>query len=142
MRKLLCFLMLLATIPAYAPADRFLPLLRPEPINPYENIYKAVCAVESSNNAMAYHMEENGFASIGIAQIQNSRIIDFNARTGHNYTLVDMYQPSKAKVVFMHYASEINPNNLERISREWNGGPSGMSKKSTMEYWLLIQKAL
>lgn len=135
-------LILMISIRLFAPCERVAYVLRDEPVNPYEAIWQATCFLESSNDSLAYHMEENGFASVGIAQIQNSRIIDFNARTGHNYTLVDMYQPSKAKVVFMHYASGINPNDLERISREWNGGPSGMSKKSTVEYWLLIQKAL
>jgi hypothetical protein len=125
-----------------APVRPVLYIERSEAINPYEAIWQATCKVESNFNPLAYHFEKNGFASVGIAQVQISRIIDFNARTGLNYTLMDMYIPNKAKVVFMHYAIENNPNDIERICRLWNGGNKGMEKESTKKYYLKIQKAL
>jgi len=138
----LTLILLLFTRVLLAPALNCLYIPEAEKINPYEAIWEATCKVESSNNPLAYHMERNGFASIGIVQIQSSRIIDFNARTGLNFTLVDMYQPNKAKIVFMHYASENNPNDMERISRLWNGGPDGMNKKSTLKYYHKILSEL
>ena len=124
-----------------APEQRTLLAERIEPIRPYENVWKAVCMVESSGNPLAYHMEKNGHASIGIAQIQESRIKDFNKRTGKNYKLADMYDPAKSKDVFLHYATGIGYRNPERICRLWNGGePNGMKIKETYRYWLKVQK--
>lgn len=143
MKKMIIILFLcLTTVILTAPPSGSLIIFEAESIKPYEKIWKAVCKIESSGNPLAYHMEDNGFASIGIVQIQGSRINDFKAISGINYSLMDMYSPDKAKRVFMWYASEINPNNPEMISRLWNGGPSGMSKKSTIKYWKLIQKVL
>ena len=141
MKMLITTFLLLITSECFAPAGPSM-IVRPEPINPYEKIWNVICEVESSGNYLAYHMEDNGFPSVGIAQVQYSRIIDFNRRTGNNYTLMDMYLPDKAKVVFMYYASEFNPNDNESISRCWNGGPTGMNKKSTEKYYLKVQTLL
>ncbi len=130
------------TFRVYSPECRTLCVIAPEKIQPYEKIWEIVIKIESNGNARAYHMEKNGHPSIGIAQIQQSRLDDFNRRTGHNYTLDDMYVPEIAKRIFIHYASEINPNNNERICREWNGGSKGMEKESTKSYWKLIQTRL
>lgn len=125
-----------------APDTKAVYLIEPERVNPYEAIWNAVITIESNSNPLAYHMEKNGCASIGIAQIQQSRLDDFRSRTGIAYSLADMYSPDKAKSVFMHYASEIQPHNIERISREWNGGAKGMSKKSTIKYYLKVKAKL
>ena len=87
-------------------------------------------------------MEDNGSPSIGIAQVQNSRIIDFNKRFRQSFTLMDMYVPNKAKIVFMAYCSDFRPDDNESISRCWNGGNSGMGKKSTIKYYLQVKKLL
>jgi hypothetical protein len=84
-------------------------------------------------------MEDNGFPSIGIVQIQESRLIDFNRRFRQSFTLMDMYVPEKAKIVFMAYASDFRPNNYESIFRCWNGGEKGMEKKSTVIYWQKVK---
>ena len=125
----------LTTTLLFAPAEKTLYIPRPESINPYETIWKVACKIESSNNPLAYHMEENGFPSIGIVQIQESRLIDFNRRFRQSFTLMDMYVPEKAKIVFMAYASDFSPNDYESIFRCWNGGGNGMSKNSTIDYW-------
>ena len=126
----------------FAPAEKCLYIQRGEAINPYEVIWEATIKVESSGNPLAYHLEENGFPSVGIAQVQQSRLDDFNKRTGVNYSLTDMYQPELAKRVFLYYASEFHPSNTEAISRSWNGGNNGMSKKSTLNYYRLIKSKL
>ena len=125
-----------------APPNSSMIIFESESVNPYESIWNAVCSIESSNNPLAYHMEDNGFASIGIAQVQESRVSDFNRRFRHSFTLMDMYQPKYAKIVFMAYASEFMPNDNESISRCWNGGKNGMSKKSTLKYYAKIKKLM
>jgi hypothetical protein len=138
---LITTLFLIITLRCFAPTGA-ITICEGETVNPYERIWDAVCKIESSNDPLAYHMEENGFPSIGIAQIQSSRITDFNKRFRHSYTLMDMYQPKHAKIVFMAYASDFMPNDNESISRCWNGGEKGMQKKSTVIYWTKIKKAL
>ncbi len=123
-----------------APSFEACVILQGEVIKPYERIWEATCKIESSMNPLAYHLENNGSASVGIVQIQQSRLDDFKERTGIIFTLEDMYSPDKAKIVFMSYASEIK--DYERIARCWNGGNSGMSKKSTLKYWNKIKAVL
>ena len=116
---------------------------RAEPIQPYEKLWKAVCYVESRNDANAYHLEKNGCMSIGIVQIQQSRIDDYNRRTDSKYLLMDMYDTVKAKAVFMHYAGKYQTWQLEEIARKWNGGePNGMKFKATLRYWDEVKKYL
>ena len=94
-----------------------------EPINEemllYENIWHAVCVIESSGNPLAYNLEEN---AVGISQIRQIRIDDYNNRTGKNYQLIEMYDPVKSKEVFMYFANLLKDPDL--IIRKWNGsGP-------------------
>jgi hypothetical protein len=106
---------------AICPPHQELPIVRTEPINPFETIWKAVCKVESDNNPFALNYEEGAF---GIAQIRQCRLNDFNAIYGTHYKLIDMYSPERSKSVFMHYAKELGINNRDRIIRNWNGsGP-------------------
>jgi predicted chitinase len=53
-----------------------------------------------------------------------------------------MYDPIKAKSVFMYYALQCRPDEIERITREWNGGDRGMKKRSTKKYFKKVQKYL
>jgi hypothetical protein len=141
MKKMnLTILITLLTLRLFAPEYRSSIIVQRDAIAPFEKIWRAVCAVESSGDANAYHMEDNGFPSIGIGQIQQSRLDDFNIKTGKNYYLYEMYDPIKAKEVFYFYCD--NPYNLEKIARCWNAGPNGMSYKVTVKYWNKIKLLL
>jgi hypothetical protein len=94
-------------------------VLRAESINPYEQIWRAVCMVESSNNPNAFCIDINGKPSVGIAQVQESRLNDYNRRSGDSLTMDDMYSPDKAKKVFMYFCKDLN---MKRICQKWNGG--------------------
>lgn len=135
--KILILLALLS-LKAYSPDLKVLYVCSYAPIAPYEQIWKAVCKVESSNNPLAIGDKNLKKHSYGIAQIRQSRLDDFNQRTGKHYTTKDMFDVAKSKEVFMHYASGDN----ETIARNWNGGNRGMQKKSTKKYYKLIQKNL
>jgi hypothetical protein len=114
-------------------------ILQTEVVRPYEAIWNATCKVESNFNPFAIgdkHLKE---FSYGIVQVRKARLSDYYAKTGVMYSEIDMFNPAKAKQVFMYYCQSLD---IERISREWNGGAKGMTKKSTLIYWGKIQKAL
>jgi len=101
-------------------------LLKIRPMNNNEAIWQAVIQVESGGNPMAYCIDINGKPSVGIAQIQQSRISHYNRLTGASYNLDDCFDPEVSKEVFMYFAERIG--NEERLIRAWNGsGP--MTKK-------------
>lgn len=103
-----------------------------------EKLFKAVSAIESNFNPYALNEYEN---AVGIVQIRPIRLKDFNIRTGKNYLLEDMYDISKAKEVFMYYANKYK-GNIEKIARNWNGGPTGYKKESTLKYWNKVKSKL
>jgi len=111
-------------------------------INPYENIWNATCSVESDFTIYIIGDKHLRHKSYGIVQIRRTRLTDYARRTGVYYNVVDMFDPIRSKEVFMYYASQYHPLQLEKIAREWNGGSNGMNKKSTIKYWKLIQTRL
>lgn len=111
----------------------------PEAIRPYEAIWQAVCTVESGGDIYAIGDKRLKHHSYGVAQIRESRLDDYYRKTGIRYSVTNMFDPAKAKEVFMYYC---NGFDMEVIARTWNGGERGMQKKSTIKYWKLIQKAL
>jgi hypothetical protein len=138
-RMLITTLCILLSIPVFAPGDGSLPVLYTEPVKPYEAIWNATCFIESSFNPFAVgdkHLKEQSY---GIAMIRQSRLDDYFKQTGIRYTVTDMFDPLKARRVFMWYATGTD---MEVISRCWNGGERGMEKESTKEYWKKIKAKL
>jgi hypothetical protein len=109
-------------------------IAREEPIRPYEVIWQTICQIESNGDSLAFCIDVNGLPSVGIAQIQQSRLQDYNDQSGDSLTIEDMFHPAKAKKVFMWYAE----GDYEAISRRWNGGPLGMQRTATLIYWSKI----
>lgn len=120
-----------------APVQRFAVISRGESVSPYEAIWNAVCHVESSGNPNAIgdtNMEE---WSYGIAQVRRARLEDYARRTGVRYTVTDMFDPAKARRVFMHFAEIYGPYEIERFVKSWNG-----SGPMVEIYWSKIQSRL
>ena len=90
--------------------------------------------VETLGNPLAYNEEEN---AVGLLQIRQVRIDDYNRRTGSSLTLGQMYDIDLSVKVFMYYASLESPENLEKISTAWHG-----SGPMTELYWLRIKEYL
>jgi hypothetical protein len=107
--------------------------------NPYLRIYKAIAAIESKNDSTAYNEREN---ACGMLQIRSVLIQDYNQQTGQSFKLQNMFRPDSSKIVFMHYATKWHYNQVEQISRTWNGGQSGMSKKTTIAYYHKVDSIL
>jgi len=140
MRKLILIsLFLMCFIKLPAPGSGALMIVEAEAVKPFEQLWKATCKVESSNNPFAIGDKHMKAHSYGIVQVRASRLSDFYNKTGIRYSERDMFDTVKAKRVFMAYCTDLN---MERITREWNGGKRGMQKKSTLKYWRLIQSEL
>jgi soluble lytic murein transglycosylase-like protein len=141
MKKLIMILCILATctLAGYAPGNKVLTIAKSAPIEPFKTLSLAVAMVESGNNPTAYNPKEN---AIGLYQIREIRIKDYNLKTGKGYKLKEMYDPIKSKSVFMYYAMEIGADNPEKIIRCWNGGDKGMKKRSTIAYYKKVQKEM
>lgn len=123
---------MLISIKVMAPTERFQPLLRPEPVNPYMNLYKASCFVESSHRTKVINYEEMAF---GIVQIRQCKLDDYNKETGNHYMLQDCLNPDVSKTIWMHFASKYDYRDCELIAKAWN-------RSKTNVYWNKIKSNL
>lgn len=140
MKMILIFAMLFMSLSA--PPVRTMMVFHSPEITPFEKLWDATCRIESNYNPLAIgdkHLKE---WSYGIVQVRRSRLSDYYRQTGVIYSTEDMFDPGKAKEVFMWYASQYKHYELEEISRSWNGGSRGMQKKSTKKYWNRIKANL
>lgn len=101
-----------------------------KPIQPFENLWKAVCIVESNEDSLAYNKKED---AVGIAQIRQCRVDHFNQITGKNYKLSDCYDVKISKEIFMRFVK----SDLEETAKKWNG-----SGPMTEVYWQKVKKVL
>lgn len=135
---MLTILFLSLTLSLKAPSDTRLVIVEGEAVKPFEAIWIATCKVESSNNPLAIGDRHLKDKSYGIVQVRRTRLNDYYNKTGIRYTEADMFDPAKAKAVFMYYCV----SDIETTARMWNGGEKGMQKKSTLKYWRKIQNEL
>lgn len=108
-----------------------------EAIQPYEAIWNAVCAIESSGDRYAYHLEDNGTESLGIVQIQDIRVREYNQLTGQNLKHTDVYDFEISKMVFTFYAHRYGPYRIDEFVRSWNG-----KGKATYQYLAKVKAKL
>jgi len=109
-----------------------------------DRLWRAICQVESGGDPNAVG---DGGKSHGIAQIGRLYLADANEHAGTAYTLVDMYDPAKARAVFDAYMDRWCPNGTaEDIARTHNGGPSwkrrAVSVENTARYWHKVQREM
>jgi hypothetical protein len=130
---LLTTFIILFSSKSIAPNTDAWPIERPIPVNPYENLLRAMMQVESAFDTMAFNPMEEAY---GLLQIRPIRILDYNRRTGKKYTMQDCYNPQISIEIFMFYASRLGPG-YEIIARKWNG--SGIK---TTEYWDKVRRVL
>jgi hypothetical protein len=137
MKKILLLLFALMPLAAKCPPDYRLNIKESAGIRPYEQLWEAVCMVESSGNCFAINEKEQSY---GISQIRQCRLDHYANETGIYYTLTDCFDKAVSREIFMYFAEKLK--DPERISREWNGGALGRYKPSTEIYWRKIQKLL
>jgi hypothetical protein len=105
-----------------------------DPVNPFGKIINAIGKVETGFDTLAYNPKEE---AVGYFQIRPIRLKDYNNRTGSNYKKKDLYDYFVSEKIFLYYASQIGPYNLEKIAKNWNG--SGIKTKL---YWKNVRKYL
>ena len=133
MRSVLCILILGLYLPLFAPTGYGEYNMKAEKEESgYEELWRAVCFVESSNVHDTINFNEMAY---GIAQIRDIRIRDYNQRTGETLTLEDCLDSANSRRVFMYYAEKLG--DWEKVARRWNGSGS-----KTDIYWEKIQKQL
>ena len=140
MKKMILLILILG-ITRILPAPGFAKLIivEAERIQPYEKIWKATCMVESGNNPFAVGDKNLKDHSYGIVQIRMARLNDYYNKTGVRYNERDMFDPIKAKEVYLFYAMQFSHWDIKSISCEWNAGPNWKKVKSVNKYYLKIQ---
>lgn len=108
----------------------------------------ALMMIESGGKLDA--IGDNGKA-IGVLQIRQECLDDFNRFQGMNYTLEDVKDPRISVAVCRTYLIKYGEKLKEREGREptyedyarmWNGGPLGYKKDSTIDYWKKVSPRL
>lgn len=90
--------------------------------------------LESGNNPSAVG---DGGTAYGVLQTHSCVVRDVNRLYGTRYRHVDMFNPVLSYIVaesyLLHYCG---PQASEEFYvRTWNGGPRGLHKKATLEYY-------
>lgn len=133
-KVLVIVLFLILSYRVFAPGHNAMVIAEPSGINPYTNLMNAIATVETMGNPLAYNEVEN---AVGIFQIRQIRVDEYNRLTGSKHSLKDMFDRSVSEKVFLYFASQIGPYNLEKIAKRWNG-----SGPRTELYWKRIRKIL
>jgi hypothetical protein len=130
----LIFLLLSFTLRASAPGTNFITIFDFPPIEPYKQLVLAIGIVETRSDTIAYNCIEE---AAGYFQIRPIRLLDYNKRTGSNYTKKDLFNYEISEKIFLFYADQIGPYDFELIARKWNG-----NGRLTINYWNKIKMYL
>ena len=112
------------------------------------DLFLAICLWEGRGkvDCEAVGDKDTPFPAIGPAQIRQPYLEDANKqleREGHPiYTLEEMKDYDKAKVVFDAYMRRYFVTGLEDRARCHNGGPMGCRKACTRKYWTGVRSYL
>ena len=106
-----------------------------------EDLFRAMAAVESSNNPKAVNTKET---ALGLYQIRPMYFLDSGVKGSHT----QVYEPTVARKVCEKYFMRYEPkafinNDIETLARLHNAGPNWRkNKSSTDKYWNKIKKHL
>ena len=117
---------------ASSPSRESFVILETPPVEAYKRLIFAIGFVETMNDTLAYNPREE---ATGIFQIRPIRLEDYNRRTGKNYKMKDLFNYSISEKLFLYYADQIGPYDMEQIARRWNG-----SGHMTTYYWNRIKE--
>jgi hypothetical protein len=132
--QIVCLLLLSFSLKVSAPDVISFAIVEWAPVEPYKQLAFAVGMVETKDDTLAYNPKE---AAAGIFQIRPVRLIDYNRRTGNNYSRTDLFNYETSEKIFLYFADKIGPYNLELIAKKWNG-----SGELTINYWNRIKRYL
>mgnify|MGYP003624790024 FL=1 len=109
-----------------------------------KSILSSIMFVESSYNDLAYNSNED---AVGCLQIRQCMVKDVNRilkRKGSYqiYNMNDRWDRRKSIEMFTIYCDHYNLSSAEEIARCWNGGPRGMEKDLTVNYWNKVKNKI
>lgn len=132
--KIVCFILLSFSFRVSAPSVKSLIIIEQTPIEPYKQLAFAVGMVETKCDTLAYNPLEE---AVGVFQIRPIKLVEYNKRTGSNYSREDLFNYKTSEKIFLYFADQIGPYNLELIAKKWNG-----SGHMTINYWGRIKQYL
>ena len=105
------------------------------------DIINAIMQVESNGNPNAYAPGED---AVGVLQIRQCMVDDVNRilkrqKLPIRYTYLDRWDINKSFEMFDIFCNYYDLNTAEAMARGWNGGPRGINKSSTLNYWEKVQ---
>jgi|TARA_A100001515_G_scaffold140417_1_gene136091 hypothetical protein len=104
------------------------------------NMISALIFVESSGNDSAYNASED---AVGCLQIRKTMVDDINRILKNKiYTYSDRWNRTKSIEMLKIYCNHYNLNTPEHIARCWNGGPRGLAKPQTVNYWSRVKNKM
>jgi hypothetical protein len=105
-----------------------------------DNLIHAIIHVESRGNTHAHNVSED---AVGVLQIRPIMVKEVNRVLGFDkYTLQDRWDKKKSIEMFNVIRHNTPSPTNEKIARNWNGGPNGYRKNSTLKYWQKVKKLL
>jgi len=110
-----------------------------------ENLINALISVESRGNDKAYCKSEEAVGCLQIRPImvrEVNRILKIQGNK-KRFKMKDRWNRDKSIEMFNVWKGYHHSNSTgEQIARNWNGGPKGYRRKSTINYWMKVQKYL
>jgi len=108
------------------------------------DVLDAIIEVESRGNDSAYNASED---AVGCLQIRRTMVNDVNRILKRKnktirYTYEDRWNREKSIEMFNIVCYYYKWNTVEKMSRNWNGGPRGTNKPSTLAYLEKVQEVL
>jgi len=105
----------------------------------------AMIKVESSDNDSAYNSVEDAVGCLQIRPIMVREVNRILKKTGkeERFDLEDRWDREKSLEMFNIWREYHHPNSTDEvIARNWNGGPNGFNKESTLKYWKKVRGRL
>jgi len=109
------------------------------------DIISALIYVESRGNDSAYNDSENAAGCLQIRPIMVREVNRILKKTGREerFDLDDRWDRDKSLNMFHIWREYHHPNSTDEvIARNWNGGPNGFNKESTLKYWKKVKGRL
>ena len=119
--------------------------VKPTRLDSLNALMLAMTHVESRGDSLAYNKREQAAGVLQIRPIMLREINQQLRRAGrtYQYTREERFSKAMSERMFLDYVRLLHPNDsLECIARCWNGGPKGMKKKSTIQYWSKVKELL
>ena len=105
-------------------------------------IVQAMIQVESAGKDSAYNVSEDAAGCLQIRPIMVREVNRILRKQGDilRFEMKDRWSRDKSLEMFHIWREYHHPNSTDEvIARNWNGGPRGYEKESTIHYWKKVR---